>query len=256
MWRRYLNSDNVRMAKGMKHMIHKIGDEASVLLIDSPTDAVLIRELLQKNNSNSLKITTVSSVVEAKQALLTQTFCPDVILFGLDLASQEQGLAECHQFIDVPIVLLMQAGTSRNVGNYIDDYWYKGSDAESLKLILRCVLQRAQCEVEMRLAESVFNSAREGILITCPDGNMIEVNEALCIMTGYSRSELLGKNPRIFNSGYHDKDFYQEFWLSLQEEGRWHGEMRNVNKYGDLYIVEQTVSAVRDRCGRIQQYIS
>lgn len=113
----------------------------------------------------------------------------------------------------------------------------------------------AQME-SLQLAASVFTHAREGIMITNASGNIIDVNEAFSRISGYSKDDVLGRNPRLLSSGRQDKAFYQVFWLDLVEHGYWHGEVWNRRKNGEFYVAMQTISAVRDSTGQIRQYLA
>jgi len=116
--------------------------------------------------------------------------------------------------------------------------------------------ERKQAEVKLHLAANVFTYAREGILITAADGTIIEVNDAFSRITGYRRDEAVGHNPRILSSGQHKKEFYVSVWGDLIEKGYWYGEIWNKHKNGNIYAVMQTISAVRDAQGNIQQYLA
>lgn len=122
--------------------------------------------------------------------------------------------------------------------------------------IHRINLKLQASEKRSQLAASVFTYAHEGIMITEPDGTIIDVNDAFSRITGYSRDEVLGRNPSIFNSGHHDKEHYAAKWHGLIEKGYWYGEMWNRRKNGELFAEMQTISAVRDAQGNIQQYVS
>lgn len=111
-------------------------------------------------------------------------------------------------------------------------------------------------EKSLQLAASVFTYAHEGITITEPDGTIINVNDAFSRITGYSRDEVLGRNPSIFSSERHDKEHYAAMWHDLIEKGYWAGEMWNLRKNGELFAEMETISAVRDAHGNIQQYVS
>lgn len=116
--------------------------------------------------------------------------------------------------------------------------------------------ERRQAEVKLHLAANVFTHAREGIMITTADGTIIEVNEAFSRITGYSREETLGHNPRILSSGRQGREFYVGMWGDLIEKGYWYGEAWNRHKNGDVYAVMQTISAVQDAQGKTQQYVA
>lgn len=111
-------------------------------------------------------------------------------------------------------------------------------------------------EEKLQLAASVFSHAHEGIIITDHNGGIIDVNEAVSRITGYSRSELLGQNPRIISSGRHNQAFYITLFEELAEKGYWHGEIWNKRKNGEVFASMQTISALRDEQGQIYQYIS
>ena len=120
----------------------------------------------------------------------------------------------------------------------------------------RDITERKQAEEDLHLAASVFTYAREAIMITNPDGEIINVNEAFSWITGYSLEEVVGQNPRILNSGKQSEAFYQALWLSLSEKGYWHGEIWNRRKNGEVYAEMLTISAVRDSQGITHHYVA
>lgn len=122
--------------------------------------------------------------------------------------------------------------------------------------VTRDISARKLADKKLQLAASVFSHAREGIMITESDGVIIDVNEAFTTITGYSRDEIIGKNPRVLSSGRQTKAHYKSMWNSLTEKGYWYGEVWNRRKNGEFYAEMQTVSAVRDVDGNVQQYVS
>ncbi len=103
-----------------------------------------------------------------------------------------------------------------------------------------------QKESELELAASVFQSAREAIVITHPDSTIIEVNQAFTEITGYSREEALGQKTNFLKSNKHSKGFYKNLWKSLLKNGYWTGEIWNIKKSGDYYPQLTTISTVFD----------
>ena len=122
--------------------------------------------------------------------------------------------------------------------------------------ISRDITQQKLAEARLQLSASVFTHAREGIMITAADGTIIEVNDAFSRITGFSREETTGRNPRMLSSGRQDKAFYAVFWRDLLVKGYWYGEVWNRRKSGEFFAMMQTISAVRDDNGNIQQYVS
>jgi diguanylate cyclase (GGDEF)-like protein/PAS domain S-box-containing protein len=118
------------------------------------------------------------------------------------------------------------------------------------------ITDRKSAEQQLQLAASVFSCAREGISITDPDGTILDVNEAFTHITGFSRDEVLGKNPRTLNSGQQDSGFYEAMYADLQTKDHWFGELWNRRKSGELYAEMLTISAVRDTLGRLTHYVA
>ncbi len=118
------------------------------------------------------------------------------------------------------------------------------------------ISKRKAAEEGLRQAASVFEYANEGIMITDPEGIIQNANHAFSKITGYERGEVVGKNPRILSSGYHDADYFEEMWQTLQEKGSWTNEVWNRRKSGEVFAAMQTVSAVKDDAGNVLRYVS
>ncbi|MBV5299777.1 MAG: PAS domain S-box protein, partial [Rhodoferax sp.] len=118
------------------------------------------------------------------------------------------------------------------------------------------ITERKQAQEKLQLAASVFTHAMEGIVITAPDATILDVNDAFTRITGYSREEAVGQNPRILKSGRHDRNFYTAMWSALTEQGHWNGEVWNRRKDGEVFVELLTVSAVQDTAGNTQQYVA
>jgi diguanylate cyclase (GGDEF)-like protein/PAS domain S-box-containing protein len=118
------------------------------------------------------------------------------------------------------------------------------------------ITERKHAEAKLKLAASVFSHAREGITITDAAGNIIDVNATFSDITGYSREDVIGQNPRILRSGRQGPEFYADLWRSLEVKGHWYGEIWNRRKNGEVYAEMLTISAVRDPHGVTQNYVA
>lgn len=127
---------------------------------------------------------------------------------------------------------------------------------EQTARLVSIAIERKEAEERLHLAASVFTHAREGIMITGPDGTIIDVNEAFTRITGYPRSEAIGHKPNILKSGRQDRAFYAGMWQALVHKGHWQGEVWNRRKNGEHYAEMKTISAVRDAQGRVRQYVA
>lgn len=94
------------------------------------------------------------------------------------------------------------------------------------------------------------------VSITDLQGNIIYANQMFIDISKYSSEELLGKNHRIINSGYHPKEFFSDMWQHIRAGRSWRGQIRNKAKDGCFYWVDTIITPIADRKGRIFQYLS
>ncbi len=135
--------------------------------------------------------------------------------------------------------------------------WFSGEGKiGGIIIVSEDITAKTQSEERLRLAASVFMGAREGITITDAGGTILDVNDAFTRITGYTREEVLGQNPRLLKSGLQSAEFYQKMWGSLIREGHWSGEIWNRTKSGDIYPEMLSVNAIRDAGGKTTQYVA
>lgn len=113
-----------------------------------------------------------------------------------------------------------------------------------------------EAEESRRLAQSVFEAAGEGILVTDARNHIVAVNPAFSAITGYAASEVIGKTPSLLNSGQHDAAFYQAMWQRLKMDGRWEGEIINRRKDGGSYVEWLKISVIADHQGLPRRYVA
>jgi len=116
--------------------------------------------------------------------------------------------------------------------------------------------EQKAAEAKLRLAANVFTHAKEGIIITDASGSIIDVNDAFVLITGYTREELIGKNPNILKSDRHSEEYYKQMWALLLSQGYWSAEVWNKHKNGEVYPEMVTISSVKDAQGEIQNYVA
>ncbi|RJP51107.1 MAG: PAS domain S-box protein [Anaerolineaceae bacterium] len=118
------------------------------------------------------------------------------------------------------------------------------------------VTERKRAEESLRLQSTALNTAANAIVLAETDGKITWVNPAFTEQTGYGFEDAVGKTPRLFKSGLHDQAFYKEMWDTILGGSAWHGEVTNRNKNGELFVVQQTITPVRNTQGEITHFAS
>lgn len=115
-------------------------------------------------------------------------------------------------------------------------------------------LRKAQSE--LRLAARFFEDSGEAIMITGPDKTILAVNTAFSKITGYARSETLGRPAGFMSSGHHDADYFARMAQCLQTSDHWQGEIWNRRKNGQVFPEWLGISAVRNEQDCLTHYVA
>ena len=118
------------------------------------------------------------------------------------------------------------------------------------------VTERRRAEAEMRKLSSAVQQTADCVLITDPNGVIEYVNQAFETITGYTRDEVLGKNPSVVKSGLQAPEFYRRMWDTIRSGNTFCDVFINRKRDGGLYYEEKTITPLKDADGRITHYIS
>jgi two-component system, LuxR family, sensor kinase FixL len=141
------------------------------------------------------------------------------------------------------------------------DYILKPINPDALRANLRRVANAREVAQQLRLLATAIRDVKEGILITDgdlepPGPRILFVNEALTQITGYSRDELIGKTPRIFQCPRTDRRLLDQVKDQLLQGNSFTVEIVNRRKDGRDYFTELHVSPVFDPAGRVTNYVA
>jgi two-component system, cell cycle sensor histidine kinase and response regulator CckA len=133
-------------------------------------------------------------------------------------------------------------------------FWKSAAAAERAKLLGSAERRRAERD-RASLAAAVEQTAEE-IVITDVEGNILYCNPSFERLTGYSRSEVIGRNPRILKSGKQDAEFYRNLWTTIVSGGIWVGRFTNRKKDGSFYHAEGSISPIYDASANLTGFVS
>jgi len=113
-------------------------------------------------------------------------------------------------------------------------------------------------EAAIRDSRALLSTVEQHTILSVADGDgrIIEVNDAFCEISGYSRAELIGQDHRISNSGVQSKQFWADMWTTISRGVSWRGEVCNRAKDGSLYWVDSMIAPFIGDDGKVEKYVS
>lgn len=122
--------------------------------------------------------------------------------------------------------------------------------------ILWLYRQGKRAATQLKQAALIFDASVEGIVVTDAQRRIVNVNRAFENISGYSKNEVLGLDPRFLKSGKQSDAFYAQMWQQLNQSGFWRGEVLNRRKNGALYPELLTIYAITDEKKVVQNYVA
>jgi len=123
-------------------------------------------------------------------------------------------------------------------------------------VVVRDVTTRKRTEERLQRLSSAVEQTADSVLITDRAGTIEYVNPAFEATTGYSSADVIGRKPNILKSGLQSPEFYSDLWATILRGEPFRGMTVNRKKNGALYHAEQTITAMKDRDGRITHFVS
>ena len=226
-----------------------------------------IHSLLEASLDPVITLTITGKIMSANKAMESIAGKTTDQLIGSDFSTyfiKPENVQSCYPevlekgFIGDCNLQLQQSSekTCLDVLINISLYYNEQLNASEMLVMMRNITAEKQAIEKLQLAASVFSHAQEGIMITQKDGEIIEVNDAFTKISGFSREEILGKNPRILSSGRMAIETYAAMWRDLETKGHWYGEIWNRRKNGEVYAAMESITAVVNSRDNSRQYVA
>ncbi len=237
-----------------------------LIIDDTPSNIQLLGEVLEQKY-----IIQIATSGERGLQLAHQD-PPDLILLDIMMPGMD-GNEVCKQLKsddilkNIPIIFITALSDTetelQSLALGAADFIQKPFKIEIARLRIDNLLEREALRKELvikeqqqRLAASVFNYSHDGIAITNSDNQIIDINRSFTRITGYQISDVIGKDPKILQSGQQSDKFYQGMWDYLLKHNNWSGEFWNKHKKGHLFAVQSSIAIIRNAAGDIDHFVA
>ncbi len=228
-------------------------------LYDSREDSISLAYMKDENDlfETIPAANTISKLVikRKKSLLLTEK--------DMEQLEQEGEIGQvgspCKIWLGVPLIAEDEVIGIIVVQSYDDEHAYSQKDLQLLEFISNQAaisIKKKQKDEEIRHLYLSLEQSPVSVIITDTDGNIEYVNHKVMEISGYTKEELLGQNPRIFKSGQMPQLDYQKLWQTITAGETWKGDLLNRKKTGELFWESATISPIKDEHGRITHFLA
>ncbi|MEI6786153.1 MAG: PAS domain S-box protein, partial [Verrucomicrobiota bacterium] len=153
-------------------------------------------------------------------------------------------------------VLLARDGTERQIADSCAPIHDAAGTVRGAVLVFRDVTGEQRQQEELRHLSSAVQQSPTSTMIANLAGDIEYVNPRFTELTGYTREEVLGRNPRFLQSGHTSRETYRELWETITAGKIWRGLFRNQKKNGEIYWEDTVISPLLDPSGRITHFLA
>jgi PAS domain S-box-containing protein len=157
-----------------------------------------------------------------------------------------------------PIWYDIQVRTLANIDTWQNGWLipqYQNKVFNGIICTIRDVTEQKEAEGDVRKLSTAVKQSPSIIAITDTEGILEYINPKFTEITGYSSSEVIGKESNILKSGKQDSEFYKELWETLESGKVWRGKFNNKKKNGEMFWEAASISAILNESGDIINYI-
>ena len=198
----------------------------------------------------------------------------DVMMPGMDGYEMLRILRSDPKTQDIPVIFVTAQNDSSSETRALEagaaDFIHKPINPAVVRARVRLQLElrRHSTELQRSLYEltraqerlQVLSLATEqspsAVVICGPNAAIQYVNPQFCRVSGYEAAELLGKNPRLLNSGLNDPAIFKDLWSRLKRGESWSGKLINRHKSGEIFREEAHIAPIKDQDGHTLHYVA
>ncbi|NCA69579.1 MAG: diguanylate cyclase [Sphingobacteriia bacterium] len=250
-------------------------EPARILVVDdTPTNIEVLLGILDRDHEMSFATSGTQALELLQRSQLPDLILLDVMMPDLDGYQVCEQIKSNPQTRDIPVIFVTARtdaqSETRALRSGAVDFIHKpvNSSVVRARVHLHLELRRRTLELERSLAEiaraheqlqvlwQAIEQSPTSIVITDHQSNIQYVNPYFTRETGYTATEVLGRNPRILQSGLTDQAVFKSMWETLRRGEPWFGELINRRKSGETYWEEVHIAPVKDPRDKIAHYVA
>ena len=242
------------------HDALRVSEERHRLLADNASDVIWTMDVNGHNTYISPSVERIRgyTVAEAIQQTLDEALTPDSARIAQ--AGMNRALTAIQAKQPVPSFRAELEQSCKQGGTLWTEVNFSAIQSEAGEFVSflgvsRDITERKRAELDLHIAAIAFES-QDGMIVADSQSMILRVNDAFTKITGYCAEEVIGKTPRILQSGRHDASFYASMWATIRDAGVWHGEIWNRRKNGEIYPEQITITAIKDRHEQVTHYVA
>jgi diguanylate cyclase (GGDEF)-like protein/PAS domain S-box-containing protein len=242
------------------HNALRASEERHRFLADNASDVIWTMDLSGRNTYVSPSVSRLRgyTVDEALQQTIHESLTPASAKIAQ--AGLEQALKAIDAGERIPDFRAELEQPCKQGGAVWTEVSFSGIQTETGEFVsflgvTRDISDRKRAELDLHIAAIAFQS-QDGMIVTDARSTILRANNAFAQITGYQPEEVIGKTPRMLQSGRHDAEFFAAMWATIQTTGLWSGEIWNRRKNGDVYPEQITITAVKDSTGQVTHYVA
>ncbi len=233
---------------------------------------IRLKELAEENENKFRAITNQSfegitvTDTRGRYLFVNPAFCKMVgfsekelmrmSIFDIKAGSQDPSPFKEASETGTPVQALLKR---KDGSEFYSEIIRKRIDYNGKKCILgtiRDITEKKHSEEKLKKLSAAIEQSPVSVLITDYEGKVEYVNPRFIELTGYSKEEVLGKNPRMLQSGVMSEEEYREMWETILSGKEWRGEFHNRKKNGELYWEDAVISSITNDQGEITHFLA